>query len=144
MYRMSDVASHSGDGRPQSRGALLAAISTGIVRVMRENYGRGAMRAKSYVLDDLVVCVLREGGYSPFERTLVDAGRPERVVALRHDFQNTVEGKLRDLVEELADRRVVAFLSQAHLEPELSIEMFMLDRPLDAFGAAELIDPGSD
>jgi hypothetical protein len=36
---------------------------------------------------------------------------------------------------------VLAFLSQAHVEPDLSLEIFFVDRPLDGFGAVELVQP---
>jgi hypothetical protein len=37
---------------------------------------------------------------------------------------------------------VVAFLSQAHVEPDLTLEIFFIDRPLEGFGAVELTEPG--
>src|SRR5437763_712673 len=52
-------------GQP-SGGELLSAISTRIVALLRDHYGRGPMKAKTYVLDDLVVCVLRNG-FIPIE-----------------------------------------------------------------------------
>jgi uncharacterized protein YbcI len=54
---------------------MLAAISTSIVRLLRENYGRGPSRAKSYAMDDCIVCVLRNG-FTPHERTIVEAASP--------------------------------------------------------------------
>lgn len=50
--------------------------------------------------------------------------------------------RYRDLIEELTDRKVVAFLSQAHVEPDITVEMFFIDRPLDGFGAVEVDDAG--
>jgi uncharacterized protein YbcI len=46
-----------------------------------------------------------------------------------------------DTIEELTGRKVLAFLSQAHVEPDLSLEIFFVDRPLDGFGAVELVQP---
>ena len=71
--------------RPRG-GDLLTAISNRIVGVLREHYGRGPMKAKTYVLDDLMVCVLRDGS-TAIERTMVEAGGPERVIEMRRDFQ---------------------------------------------------------
>jgi uncharacterized protein YbcI len=62
-----------------SGGELLTAISTKIVGIMREHYVRGPMKAKTYVLDDLVVCVLRNG-FTPHEKTMMDQGEPDRVM----------------------------------------------------------------
>ena len=44
------------------------------------------------------------------------------------------------MIEELTGRNVIAFLSQAHIEPDITLEVFLLDEPLDGFGAAELIE----
>jgi uncharacterized protein YbcI len=123
-----------------SGGALLSAISTRIVGILRENYGRGPMKAKTYVLDDLVVCVLRDG-HTAIEQTMMEEGEPERVLEMRRDFQRVMGLKYRELVEELTGRRVVAFLSQTHVDPDITLEVFFMDRPLEGFGAAELIEP---
>ena len=121
-----------------SGGPLLSAISTRIVSILREHYGRGPMRAKTYVLDDLVVCVLRNG-FTAIEQTMVTSGEPERVVEMRRDFQRMMGDRYRGMIEELTGRKVIAFLSQAHIEPDITLEVFLLDEPLDGFGAAELI-----
>ena len=123
-----------------SGGALLTAISNRIVGLLREHYGRGPMRAKTYVLDDLVVCVLRNG-FTAIEKTMVDSGNPDRVVEMRHEFQQMMGRSFKDTIEELTGSHVVAFLSQAHLEPDVTLEVFIVDPPLDGFGAAELIAP---
>lgn len=128
-------------GQALSGGALLSAISTRIVGILRENYGRGPMRAKTYVLDDLIVCVLRNG-FTKHEQTMMDSGEGERVVEMRHDFQRMMGLRYRELIEELTGREVVAFLSQSHVDPDITLEVFFVDRPLDGFGAAELSQPG--
>ncbi|HEY4827878.1 MAG TPA: hypothetical protein VIH85_13970 [Solirubrobacteraceae bacterium] len=43
----------------------------------------------------------------------------------------------------LADREVLAFLSQAHVEPDITLEVFFVDRPLKSFGAVDVIDRGA-
>lgn len=130
---MSEVERRTG-------GALLSSISTAIVGILRDHYGRGPMRAKTYILDDLIVCVLRNG-FTKHEQTMVDSGESGRVVEMRHDFQRMMGERYKEVIEELTGARVVAFLSQAHLEPDVTIEVFMLDEPLRDFGSAELVDP---
>lgn len=66
-------------------GSLLAAISTKIVAILREHYGRGPMKAKTYALDDIMVVVMRGSGFTPLEQTIIDSGEPDRVVAMRED-----------------------------------------------------------
>ena len=65
--------------RPEHHGDVLTAISDGMVTLLKEFYGRGPTRAKSYYEDDLVVCVLR-GGFSRVEQTLLDGGRGVAVI----------------------------------------------------------------
>jgi uncharacterized protein YbcI len=122
-------------------GHLLAAISERLVAIQREYYGRGPTRAKTYILDDMVMCVMRSTGYTPLEQTIIDSGDPDRVVAMREDFQRVMSGRFRGAVEELTGRSVVAFLSQASVEPDLTVELFLVDEPLNGFGAVEFIDP---
>jgi len=121
-----------------SGGHLLSAISNSIVRILRERYGRGPMKAKTYALADMVVVVMRAGGFTAAEQTMIDSGEPERVVEMREDFQRVMAQDYKDTIERLTDRKVVAFLSNAHVEPELTIEVFFVDRPLDGFGAVEV------
>jgi uncharacterized protein YbcI len=125
-------------GEPLTGGRLLSAISNSIVAMLREHYGRGPMKAKTYALDDMIVCVLRESGFSAVEQTMMDSGEPERVVGMREDFQRVMAGRYRSKIEELTGRKVVAFMSQGHVEPDITIEIFFVDRPLDGFGTAEV------
>ncbi len=122
-------------------GNLLAAISTSIVAILREHYGRGPMRAKTYALDDIIVVVMRGSGFTALEQTIMDSGRPERVVAMREDFQQLVRDRYKQVIKELTGRTVVAFLSQAHVEPDITVEMFFVDGPLPGFGAVEITEP---
>jgi uncharacterized protein YbcI len=134
-------ASPAGGEAPLGGGHLLSAISNRIVQIQREHYGRGPMKAKTYALDDLIVVVMRGTGFTPLEKTMMDSGDPERVVAMRHDFQYMMTKLFTDTIEELTDRRVLAFLSQAHVEPDLTLEIFFVDGPLEGFGAVELVHP---
>jgi uncharacterized protein YbcI len=122
-------------------GQLLANISTEIVGMLREYYGRGPMKAKTYALDDIIVVVMRGSGFTALEQTIMDSGEPERVVAMRHDFQAVMADRYKQIIERLTGAKVVAFLSQAHVDPDLTMEIFFVDRPFRQFGALELVDP---
>src|SRR3954464_4345942 len=108
--------------------------------MLREFYGRGPMKAKTYALDDLIVCVLRNG-HTPIEQTMVEGGEPDKVLTMRRDFQRMMGERYKGTVEDLTNRKVVAFLSQTHIDPDITMEIFFVDRPLEGFGAAEVIDP---
>jgi uncharacterized protein YbcI len=125
---------------PLQGGKLLAAISTAIVGILRDHYGRGPMKAKTYALDDIIVVVMRGSGFTPLEQTIMDSGEPERVVAMREDFQRVMAERYKTTIEELTGRTVIAFLSQAHVEPDITMEIFFVDTPLDGYGAVEVVD----
>jgi uncharacterized protein YbcI len=128
-------------GAPLAGGHLLSAISNSIVAILREHYGRGPMKAKTYALDDIIVVVMRGSGFTALEQTIMDSGEPDRVIAMREDFQRVMATLYRDTIERLTGRRVLAFLSQAHVEPDITMEVFFIDRPLDGFGAVEIDGP---
>ena len=126
---------------PLAGGRLLAAISTRIVALLREHYGRGPMKAKTYALDDIIVVVLRGSGFTPLEQTIMNSGEPGRVIEMREDFQRVMKNRYSETIRELTGRNVVAFLSQAHVEPDITIEIFFVDGPLAGFGAVEVTEP---
>ncbi len=100
------------------------------------------MKAKTYALDDLIVVVMRGSGFTPFEQTIIDDDGADRVVALRHEFQTIMADLFRATIEKLTGCNVVAFLSQAHVDPDITIEIFFIDTPLPGFGGAvEITEP---
>jgi len=109
--------------------------------MLHEHYGRGPMKAKTYALDDIIVVVMRGSGFTALEQTIMDSGEPDRVIAMREDFQRVMASRYNEAIETLTERKVLAFLSQAHVEPDITMEIFFVDRPLDGFGAVEVIRP---
>jgi uncharacterized protein YbcI len=113
-------------GSPMERGKLAAAISNAIVGLFREHYGRGASRARTVMGADYVITFL-EDIYTPVERTLIEAGRFEAVQETRGAFQDTMRPKFVAEVERLVGRKVIGFLSQVHVDPDLAVETFILE-----------------
>jgi uncharacterized protein YbcI len=121
-------------------GRLLSEITNRIVAMMREHYGRGPIKAKSYVNDNLLVCVLSDG-FTPIEKTMADAGEHHRIIELRQEFQRLMRARYSEMVEQLTGRKVLAFLSQVHLDPDITVEMFALDAPPAGFEALRPAEP---
>jgi uncharacterized protein YbcI len=71
----------------------------------------------------------------------MDSGEPGRVVDMRHDFQRVMAKRYTETIEGLTGRKVLAFLSQAHVEPDITMEIFFIDQPIHGFGAVEIIEP---
>jgi uncharacterized protein YbcI len=108
------------------RGALLAAVSNTIVGLHKRYYGKGPTKARSYLLDDMLVCVLR-GGMTRAEQTLLESGRGEQITRQRHEFQMAIRDQFVSAVQDLTGQTVTAFLSTSSPDPDVSVEIFMLD-----------------
>jgi uncharacterized protein YbcI len=108
------------------RGKQAAAISNAIVGIHRQYFGRGASRARTVMGADYVICFL-EDIYTPVERTLIEAGRFPAVQETRSAFQDTMRYKFSEAVEQVVGRKVVGFLSQVHVDPDLAVETFILE-----------------
>src|SRR4051812_16587325 len=107
------------------RGKLAAAISNAITGLHREYFGRGASRTRTVMGADYIVCFM-EDVYTPVERTLIEDGRFAAVQVRRNAFQDTMREKFSSAVEDLTGRKVVGFLSAVHVDPDLSVETFIL------------------
>jgi uncharacterized protein YbcI len=113
---------------PVDRGLARSAVANAIVRLHAEHYGRGPTRARAHVAEDHVLVVL-EDVFTTAERTLVRAGRGEHVRAARAAFADTMRELFIGAVEAATGRRVRAFLSQTSIEPEMAVELFVLEPP---------------
>src|SRR2546430_16789775 len=96
-------------------GAVAAAISNAIVHLLREHYGRGPTKAKTYLFDDYVFSVL-ENVLTTSERTLADAGHHDLIRRSRTAFQELLADEFKAAVAEATGRPVVAYHSQIDLE----------------------------
>ncbi len=89
-------------------------------------YGKGPTKAKTHQVDGTVVSILR-GGFTRVERTLLDTGQVESVYQMRRSFQQAMDKEFRRVVEEATGRRVIAYMSSIHVDPDLAVELFMLE-----------------
>jgi uncharacterized protein YbcI len=120
----------------RSHGDVLTAISDGMVALLKEFYGRGPTRTKSYYADDLVVCVLR-GGFSRVEQTLLEGGRGPAVIEQRMAFQELMRQRFEAVIEAATGRPVIGFMSGNQQHPDMMCEVFIL-APTDLVDASEL------
>lgn len=120
----------------RTHGDVLTAISDGLVALLKEFYGRGPTRAKSYYEDDLVVCVLR-GGFSRVEQTLLEGGRGSTVIQQRMEFQDLMRERFEAVIEHATGRRVISFMSGNQQHPNMMCEVFVL-APTDLVDGSEI------
>jgi uncharacterized protein YbcI len=110
---------------------LLARISNEMVRAQKQFFGKGPTEAKSYMLDDFLLIVMR-GGLTTAEKTMLEFGQPDQVRQFRQLFENEMTERLTDMVERLTGRKVATYQSQIMFDPDLVVEMFVFDSAGDA------------
>ena len=103
------------------------AISNAITRLQREYYGRGPDSVRTAVGYDHIITFL-ENTFTPVERTLVEAGELDAVRDTRHAFQRAMEPRFVDTIQKITGRTVRVFLSQVSLDPDIAVEVFVLER----------------
>jgi uncharacterized protein YbcI len=101
-------------------------ISTGAVQLLHEYTGRGPTKAKTVINDNVVTVVLADT-LTKGESKLAHNGHADRVMQLRHDYQLVMRDDLVGLVEGHLGRKVIAFMSQNHIDPDLAVEVFILE-----------------
>ncbi len=110
---------------PQGKQAL-ASISEALVTLHREYYGKGPTKAKTFLNNGTVLCVL-QGGFTAVEKTLIDTGRHQAVHDIRHSFQAAMKEQFTNVVQDALGRKVIAYMSTVHTNPDLSAELFILE-----------------
>ena len=93
--------------------------------LLKEFYGRGPERTKTYVSDDIVVCLLR-GGFTRVEQTLLEGGHGDDVIRQRMAFQQVMRRRFEEVVEQATGRKVVGFMSGNQQDPDMICEVFVL------------------
>jgi uncharacterized protein YbcI len=116
------------DEQRSPEGSLYVALSNAIVRLLREYTGRGPTKARTTIRDN-VVLVMLEQALTKGEQVLVQKGRGENVLALRHEYQEAMREESSAQVAKLTGRTVVAMMSANHLDPDLGAEIYILDGP---------------
>jgi len=114
-------ATHDGT----ASGDLTAAISDAMAALLSRHTGRGATSSRTTFSRDLVVCVMADA-LTRGEKSLVEHGKSELVLSVRRAYQESMAQEAISIVEELTARRVSAFMSNNHIDPDLAVELFIL------------------
>jgi uncharacterized protein YbcI len=122
---------------PQS--SKSAAISNMTVGLLSQYTGRGPTKARTYINDDLVSIVLRDT-LTKGENTLVDNDHGALVLHTRRTFQDVMGADLIAGVEDILQRKVLAFLSANHIDPDIAVETFILV-PIDGASPGAAVAP---
>lgn len=117
---------------PSEHARQATAIGNAVTRLHRDHYGRGAKTVRTVFQRNHVVSFL-EDIYTPVEHTLIEAGQQNAVKETRQVFQMAMRQRFSEAVEEITGRKVIAFMSQVHFDPDLAAEIFVLE-PTDENG----------
>jgi uncharacterized protein YbcI len=107
-------------------GSLNATITKGVVAVYRKHIGRGPTKARTF-LNESLINVLLEDTMTTAERQLIDQGEQDFVLDLRRKFQLTMRDDLVSAVEKASRRKVLAFMSDSTLDPDMALESFVVE-----------------
>lgn len=109
------------------RQELLSAVSTALVRLFKEQLGRGPTKASAQWAGPDILVVTLEDSYTPAERSMLRLGEGGRLRELRTFFQHAAQAEFCAVVEGLTGRRVRAFTSGTDVEHDVSTEVFYLE-----------------
>lgn len=109
-----------------SRGQVAASISNAIVGIHSKHYGKGPTKAKTYLIEDTVVCVMQDV-FTTVERTLIENDKADLVREVRTSFQYALRHEFLEAIREITGRRPRAFMSQIDTDADIAIEFFLLD-----------------
>jgi uncharacterized protein YbcI len=121
-----DMSDGDGGKRSEGPGSVAARITTSAVQLFNKYTGRGPTRGQTVLHGDTVTVVLR-GQLTTGEQNLVAAGREHEVRMSRRAYQEVMRTELTAIVEGQLQRRVIAFLSDDHLDPDVAVEFFLLE-----------------
>jgi uncharacterized protein YbcI len=122
------------EGTPRP-GQLALAISNTVVGELASTTGRGPTKARTTLGENAVFVVLQDT-LTRGERTLVGAGESEAVLDLRRRWQRVMRESCSKKIEVLTGRKVVGFMSDNHIDPDIAVEVFILE-PLGPDPAAQ-------
>jgi uncharacterized protein YbcI len=120
-------------GTDLAEAEALADVTRDLANLHHEYYGKGPTKARTYRVNDTVISIL-EGGFTIVEETLIAEGRAASVHEIRRSFQVAMEDRFRGVVEAATGRKVIAYMSQVHTDPDLAVELFVLEPATEKAG----------
>jgi len=113
----------------EGRSSVLMEISNVMVRLYKDQFGRGPTKARAVWCTEDVLVVFLEDTLAPVERSMVRMGEHQRLRETRMFFQYATLREFCEPVERITGRKVRSFLSSIDTEVDgLSMETFVLHR----------------
>jgi uncharacterized protein YbcI len=110
-----------------SNANIAVGVSKAVVRLHKEQFGRGPTHARTdFAGPDTLVCVL-EGALLPAERALVELGEEAHVRELRALLQAGTRHRFIAVVEDITGRKVRGFSSAIDPPAGIVFETYALE-----------------
>ena len=120
----------------ESGGSVALSISNAMVQLIADTTGRGPTKARTTIGRDHVLVMLGDT-LTKGERKLAESGFTDDVLQIRHRYQAIMRPDATAMIEELLGRRVIGFMSDNHIDPDLAAEVFILE-PADGRSKTQL------
>jgi uncharacterized protein YbcI len=123
-----EVAAHEDSTAvDQEQRSILMDVSNAMVRLFKEQFGRGPTKARSHWAGhDILVCVLRES-FTPAEKNMVALGEHQRLRDIRTFFQTATEDEFKETVARIVGRPVESFMSAIDTHTDTAMEVFIFE-----------------
>jgi uncharacterized protein YbcI len=105
------------------------------------HHTRGPTTARTTLGQDSIFVVVQDT-LTKGERVLVDAGDASVVLRMREAWRRAMHDSLNQDIERLTGRTVIGFMSSNNIEPDVGVEVFILE-PSHAAGPVGEGDSGS-
>ena len=106
--------------------SIASAISSEMVRLYKDQFGRGPTRTRTHWAGPDTIVVTLEQTFTPAERRLRELGEDKQLRDLRLLFQYAEVDAFCDPVEQFTRRKVKAFISGIDTEADVASEIFVL------------------
>jgi len=123
-----DVSTSNGstsNGSTGGGGSIAQRIAAGMTSIYKEHLGRGPMKVRTTLHENMVVTVLADS-LTKAELTLIAHGEGDGVRSMRRKMQEAMERDMRKLIEIQLHRETVCLLSDHCPKPDYAVEVLLL------------------
>ena len=114
----------------ERRHVLLKRLSREMAQIQHDAFGKGPESVSSYMFDDLLLIVMRDG-LTVAEKTMLGFGHADLVRNFRQHFENEMTRRLHDMVEQVTGQEVLTYQSQIMFDPDVVVEIFVFERAIE-------------
>ena len=113
------------------KGKMEALISSKMISFQKEQMGRGAESAKTYIIDDMIIIRLK-GVLTAAEKQLAMQDRGKRLIKeIRFQLEEIMRPQLEEMIEELTGTKIVSIHNDISTKTGERIDVIIIEDKLD-------------